>query len=311
LLAVAAVVAAAVAGVAWLLRDPLPHFIARRSTLARAAVDSTAVEDGYHLDFVTLQASSGLRVELTVRRALADSGAKLPLVVGLGGYESGRAAIRWLGDTRGVVVATLAYPFTGHVRPSALTFVREIPLIRRAMLDTPPAVMLALDYLLTRSDVDTARVEAVGVSLGAPFMCIAAALDSRFTRAWAVHGSGGSYAPLEANMRRTIRFAPVRRLAAVVANVIIAGPRLDPVRWVGRITPRPFVMVNAEGDEQMPREAVEALHRAAGVPKELRWIPGGHVRPDRAVIQSLAGIVMQQIREDATARPQGRTDAGK
>ncbi len=243
-------------------------------------------------------AQSGLRVDLTVRRHVADSARRLPVAVGLGGYESGRAAIRWLGDTRGVLVATLAYPFAGHVRPSPLTFVREIPLIRAAMLDTPPAVMIALDYLLQRTDVDTSRVEAVGVSLGAPFMCIAAALDQRFTRAWAVHGSGGSYAPLEMNMRRTIRFAPIRLPAAVIATVIIAGPRLDPARWVGRIAPRPFVMVNAEGDQQMPRAAVEVLFQAAREPKELRWIPGTHVRPNPAVIQALAAVVMDGIRAD-------------
>lgn len=222
----AAVLGGTAAGTAWLLRDPLPHFLARRSSLVGAVV---------------------------------DSGRRLPVAVGLGGYESGRSAIRWLGDTRGVLVASLAYPFTGHVRPSPLTFVREIPKIRAAFLDTPSAVMLALDYLLRRADVDASRVGAVGVSLGAPFMCIAGALDRRFTRTWTVHGSGGSFVPLEMNMRRTIPFAPVRLPAAVIANVIIAGPRLDPVRWVGRIAPRPFVMVNAESDQQMPRAALEAL----------------------------------------------------
>ena len=298
-IALLVVLGAITAGTAWLLRDPLPHFLARRSTLVSVSVDSTRIEDSYHLEFVRLVAQSGLRVDLTVRRALADSGRRLPVAVGLGGYVSGRSAIRWLGDTQGVLVAALAYPFAGHVRPSPLTFVREIPKIRAAFLDTPPAVMLALDYLLQRPDVDRSRVEAVGVSLGAPFMCIAAALDRRFTRAWAVHGSGGSYAPLEMNMRRTIPLAPLRLPAAVIANVIIAGPRLDPVRWVGRIAPRPFVMVNAEGDQQMPRASVEALYQSAAAPKELRWVSGKHVRPNPEVIKALAGIVMEQIRRDA------------
>lgn len=115
------------------------------------------------------------------------------------------------------MVAAVSYPFTGDPWPDAATFLREIPRIRGAFLDTPPAIMLALDYLLRRPDVDRARVETVGASLGAPFVCIAGALDPRITRVWALHGSGGSYAPLEANMRRTIHLAPVRVLAGALA----------------------------------------------------------------------------------------------
>jgi dienelactone hydrolase len=243
-----------------------------------------------------LLATSGLAVELVVRRAVADSGQHLPLAIILGGPLTGHEAARIVGDTRGIVVAAISYPFTGNPRPDAPTFLREIPKIRAAFLDTPPAIMLALDYLLRLPGVDTSRVEAIGVSLGAPFVCIAGALDSRITRVWAIHGSGGSYQPLEANMRRTIRFTPVRMVAAAIANVIISGPRLDPVRWVGRIAPRSFVMVNATDDERLPRSAVDALYRAAHEPKEQVWMTGAHVHGDSATINRLVGIVTPRIR---------------
>src|SRR5439155_7057410 len=119
-----------------------------------------------------------------LRRPRQRAAERLPLVVILGGHYTGRDAARLVGDVPGVIIAALSYPFTGDPRPSAATFLREIPKIRAAFLDTPPAVMLALDYLLARPDVDSRRVEAIGVSLGAPFMCIAGALDSRFTRVW-------------------------------------------------------------------------------------------------------------------------------
>jgi dienelactone hydrolase len=157
--------------------------------------------------------------------------------------------------------------------------------------------MLALDYLRARPDVDTTRMEAVGVSLGAPFVTIAGALDRRFTRVWAIHGSGGSYAPLEMNMRQTIPFAPLRAVAAGLADMLISGPRLAPERWVARIAPRPFVMVNAEGDERLPRRSIVQLYERARQPKELVWLPGGHVRADTAVVRALAAIVLARIRE--------------
>lgn len=284
-------------GAALLLRDPMPHFQARRSSLATVSETPTVVEEGYELTNVRLAATSGLSLELMVRRAVVDTAAgRLPLTVILGGHYTGRQAARMLGETPGVVVAALSYPYEGSPRPDALTFLRDIPRIRKAFLDTPPAVMLAIDYLRRRPDVDTTRVEAIGVSLGAPFICVAGALDERITRVWALHGSGGSYTPLKANMKRAIPFAPLRAVAAAVANVIINGPRLDPVRWVGEISPRPFIMVNASEDERLPRPAIDALFQAAREPREQVWMSGLHVHADRATITRLVSIVMDRVR---------------
>ena len=298
LLGIAAAAAMVVAsGVLYLMRDPLPRFMARRSSVSNVEVGSP-VPDGQSLvQTVRISATSGLVVDLAVRRHASDSASKrLPLVVILGGHVTGAEAVRLVGETPGIMVAAVAYPFAGNHRPSALTFVRQIPMIRGAMLDTPPAIMLAADYLLARQDVDSTRVDAVGVSLGAPFMTIAAALDARFTRVWAIHGSGGSYAPLEANMKRTIPFAPLRSVGALTANVIIGGPRLAPEKWAGRIAPRPFIMINARDDERMPRAAVDALYRSAADPKEISWMSGGHVRPGAPVIQQLLDIVIGRVR---------------
>jgi dienelactone hydrolase len=292
------VLAAVVGGVLWLLRDPQPRFQARRAPIASVAEGAPEVEQGFALTPARIVATSGLTVDLIVRRGLAEAGGKLPLVVILGGHYTGREAARMVGDTRGVVVAAVSYPFDGDPRPDASTFLRQIPRIRAAFLDTPPALMLALDYLLRLPGIDSARVELVGVSLGAPFACIAGALDPRFRRVWAVHGSGGSFAPLEMSMRRSIASAPVRIAAAATANVIIAGPRLAPERWVPRIAPRPFVMVNASGDERLPREAIESLYRSARQPKRLIWMSGGHVRRDAPTIQRLVEIVLAEVASD-------------
>ena len=287
-----------VAGVAYLLRDPLPHFQARRSVLASVTEGATITDSAYVLTPVRVTAASGLAVDLMLRRPRADSGRQLPLAVILGGHYTGRKAVDRLGDTPGVAVAALSYPYTGDPRPDAVTFLRDIPKIRAAFLDTPPAVMIALDYLWRQPGIDTARVEAIGVSLGAPFMTIAGALDPRFSRVWVLHGSGGSYVPLEANMKRNIPIPPVRALAAGIANVIINGPSLDPVHWVDRIAPRPFMMVNATDDERLPRRAVDALYANAREPKEIVWMSGRHIHSDRETIQRLVGIVMSRMRGD-------------
>ena len=50
-------------------------------------------------------------------------------------------------------------------------------------------------------------------------------------------------------------------------------------------------MVNARGDERLPRSAVDALYASAREPKELIWMSGGHVHGDKETIQRLVAIV--------------------
>ena len=243
-----------------------------------------------------LRAESGIEVELTVKRPLADGNAKArrPIALVLGGHRTARSAVKFIPDAGEMIVAALSYPYAGEPHPDALEFVRDIPNIRRAFLDTPPAIMLALDYLLAQPDVDPNWVEVVGVSLGGPFVTIAAALNERISRVWVVHGSAGSYRPLEVSMRREIPVPGIRHAAAALSALII-NPRMAPEKWVHRVAPRPFMMVNARDDERMPRELVERLFEGANQPKSIVWLPGGHVRSNAAVLKPLVDTVVAMM----------------
>lgn len=283
----------------WLLRDPEPHFLERRSTLVRADTAASVLDGDVREQDVTLHAANGFVVRLTVRRPAAPDTARRALFFILGGQQRGRAAGRLLGSTLGNVFASLEYPFDGNDRAKGLALVAQVPAIRRALLDTPPAVLLALDYLRAMPDVDTTRVELVGASFGAPFATIAAALDPRVTRLWIAHGGGGPYTLLSHNLRRDIPFAPARVTVAGLANVLAAGPRLAPERWVGRIAPRPVIMINATEDEMIPRRSVALLWEAAQEPKEQIWLPGQHMRGSRpGVIDTLVRTIDRRARAD-------------
>ena len=303
LIAALVVAVLAIVCVVNLLRDPRPHFTERRSTLARVEPGPSVVEGEFLLQPVRLHASSGLAVDVTVKRALADSGKILPAVLILGGHRTGREAVRLVGPTPGTVVAGMSYPYAGDPRPEVITFLRDIPKIRRAFLDTPPAAMIALDYVLALPEVDTTQVEAIGVSLGAPFVIITGALDRRITRVWAMHGSGGSYAPLETSMRRTIKIPPLRWLAAAISNVLISGPRMAPEQWVGQIAPRQYVQINAQNDERLPRRSIERMFEAARTPKEMIWVSGAHIKSDTAVVRPLVRMVLKRVDPAPPATP--------
>ncbi|CAN5701599.1 hypothetical protein BH23GEM1_BH23GEM1_01280 [soil metagenome] len=290
-----ALIVAAAAGTAWLLRDPAPRILERRGALAAVHEEPLERADSHYVQVVRLESTSGLTVSMTIKQHVADSAVRLPLALLLGGRNTGQDAVRLLENTRGVLAVALSYPYAGDPRPTGSGVVRAIPHIRRAFFDTPAALMLSLDYLLARPDVDSGQVEAIGVSLGVPFVVIASAMDPRVTRVWALHGSGGSFTPLEYNLRETIRFAPARYLAAGLATIAVAGPRMRPERWVARISPRPFIMINAADDERIPRRAVHSLFRAAREPKELIELPGRHVRAAADVVRPLVEIVMTRI----------------
>ena len=288
-------VAVLAGGFAWLRFDnPVPRFAARRGQVASVERDSQTVEDGHRLEQVTVRSTSGMTVQMLIKRPLEDT--PTPLVVILGGHVTGRDAARLIPDTQGRVVVALSYPYDGPHRMKGLEVLRWAPDIRQALLDTPPAIHLSLDWLLQQPWVNAGEVHGIGASLGTPFMVVAAALDQRITHLWSVHGAGRSRALLAHNAKANVptTLAP---LAGFLADIIVAGPWLTPEKWVAQVAPRPFIMLNALDDEKLPRADIEALYMAAGQPKSITWFPGGHVLRSRPeVVRGLVTTVLDRMR---------------
>jgi len=122
--------------------------------------------------------------------------------------------------------------------------------------------------------------------------------DPRFSRVWSLHGAGDPQLLLEHGLRKRIPWLPARRVSARAIAILGYADFIAPERWVARITPRPFVMVNALEDQRLPRSAIDVLYEAACEPKEIVWMPGKHVEPDRRkVLDDLIGLVLTRMRE--------------
>ncbi len=294
------------AAMGWLLEQTRPrdgYFAMRRGRVTTAESEPLRPEaGGFVSQAVRVRADTGLAVNLRVLRP-ASATNRLPLVVVLGGHRTGRDAVDLIGAPGPMVVAALDYPYDGPERPRGLRqSLAVIPAARQGLLDTPPAVLLALDWLLAQPWVDPEHVELMGVSLGVPFAAVAGALEPRVRRVWLVHGGADNRRWIEHNLRRRIDSDTGRALMAWLVYLLARGPAFDTSEWVARCAPRPVVIVGARDDARLPARFVEQLHTAAGEPRELIWTEGGHVdrRPEN--VRRLLEIVRARVLETAAGK---------
>jgi len=284
------------------LPDPEPGYLARKGQLVEVAETARWHEGRDAYRELRLRSSSGLEVELSLRIPL-DSPAPRPAILLLGGRRTGRDAVKLIDDTRGVAVAAISYPWKDNARKiSDLKLLLHFHRLQRAILDTPPALMLAADYLLSLPEIDPRRLELVGVSLGAFFVAVPGALDTRFRRVWLVHGAGQPEKVLAHGLRHYVRSEWLRQLEGRFLGLLTASHHFRPEEWVGRISPRPVIVISARHDEAFPPETVQALHKALREPSEVIWVGENHISPgQKDIIAAISKIVLSRVITNATS----------
>jgi dienelactone hydrolase len=134
---------------------------------------------------------------------------------------------------------------------------------------------LALDYLKTRKDVDSARMGLVGYSMGAMMGSILSGVDDRVKAT--VLCVGGDVTKAFAD-----RIPPAAREAASL---------VAPANFVGHISPRPVLMINGKQDNIVNAAAARALHDAAKDPKEIIWAEATHFLPPAVIVKGIDWLV--------------------
>lgn len=295
--ALIAAVAVAAALAAYRDYDYRPRF-ARAAGELVAVRDSTGIgtaRDGKQLTEVTLVSDTGMEIRVRVRAEGAPSGERYPAAILLGGYKTGRKAVDIPTSTGNLVLLSIEYPYSGPQRPRGLDWVRYFGTMRRAILDTPPAVLLAAQYLYTRGDVDADQVSVIGVSLGVPFSVAAAATDKRIAGAALLHG-GGDIATMAYYAFADRGPAWVMRALAWGLAWIVAP--LEPTRYAAEVAPRPVLMVNAADDEFIPRSSVVDLYDSLRQPKRIVWLESSHIATsDDEVVNGLMTITLEWMSE--------------
>ena len=247
---------------------------------------------------VHLVSSSGLEVDMRVSRPAYDGERKLPVLLVLGGYRTGKDAVDLVGEPKHIAYAAIDYPYDGKQDLGDFwTSVAAIPGIQDAFLDSPPALLLALEWLLEQPWVDTKRVELAGISLGVPFAAPAGALDARFSRVWLMHGGGDNVSWVSGQARHRIENEALRRITVRLILFAVYGNSFNTERWIEEIAPRPLVIVVAHDDDFVSAAAREPMLEAARAPHvELIWTQGKHIGPRRRdELGQLLAIVRARI----------------
>ena len=219
---------------------------------------SSPEEYGLRYESVTFGVPSGERLHAWFFPAEGATAGTVVHCHGNGGNITGQFEhMRWL-PPRGWNL--LCFDYRGYGRSQGR------PTRAGTIEDTHAAVA----YAASRDDVDASRIVLIGSSLGGAVATVVAAqrdsirgvvLDSAFS-----------------NYRQEVEWICKHRwytwaIAGLLARLGISAG-LDPIDYIGAIAPRPVLIIQGTEDDIVDPRMAEALHAAAGEPKEL-WIVDG------------------------------------
>ncbi len=254
-----------VAGIAWGLVAGY-----RATHLPRYRLALTPNDLHLPYESLTLQAADGVRLAGWLLVPMSPKGVVL-VQHGYGTCRADPLALTALLYRGGYAVVSV--DFRGHGESGGVcTFGVGERLDVRAMLDwaarDPRLTALPVGYL--------------GISLGGAVGLLTAAEEPRL-RAIVSDSSYARLGPMVARYQRMMYHLPEVPFGWLSAQCLacqLGTPlaRLDPIRAVRRLAPRPLLIIHGEADESIPVAQAHALYAAAGEPKELWIVPGaGHV----------------------------------
>jgi len=263
-------------------RDRDRYFLERRGTAIDVAAPQKQSGDSALLRLVS---DAGLDVMIRVIRPAPTTTAPLRTLLIIGGHRTGSRAVELADRPACCNIVAIDYPMDGELESDTLaSMMSSVTSVRRAALDTVPAISLAVTWLEKQEWVDKQQIELVGASLGVPFATTAAALDARIDKLWLIHGAADNYAWIHYNVGLRGTGPLLQPVYTRLIYWLLYADSFDTGERIRSVAPRPVVIIGARDDERTPAGQTETLFALAGEPKELLWTDGAHIEPDRSEI---------------------------
>lgn len=152
--------------------------------------------------------------------------------------------------------------------------------MRDAWIQSVVDLRRAVDYLESRSDIDKSKIGYMGFSQGAMLGSVLGGVESRVA-AFCLAVPGGGLAKIVENIDKYPFIKahwPVTVTPDMLQRVEEIANVTDPVYFVGRILPRPLLIMVAEHDEIIPPEASKAVVEAShAAPDQVMHWQTGHI----------------------------------
>ena len=270
-----ALVATVAAADAWLekpvdestFRTYLEFFEVDTALPLDVTVSETEVVEGVKREHISYQSSRGERVTSFFFSAATDDGAPKPAIIALhGGGRRGKRGSRRFApmlvragwnvlaiDMKhfGERDTGLMTTFTESDKHEALYNAKSVYL--EWVVQTVKDVRRGYDFLVSERNTAPDRIVLFGFSRGAVAGMIAAGAEPRL--AGYISVSGGHFDRLEREHQ----------------------PAACPANYIGRISPRPLLMMNGTHDADFVKDtSVEPIFGLAKEPKTIRWEDRGH-----------------------------------
>lgn len=138
----------------------------------------------------------------------------------------------------------------------------------------------AIDYLITREDINPDKIGVFGFSLGGAIALMQAAHDQRITAVVA----DSTFASLKEQVAHTlstfyhIPSCLIMPSASLLYRIYFRGSmnQVSPLKSVNKISPRAIMLIGGEQDTQIPPSSIKKLFEAAKEPKLLWLVPEAH-----------------------------------
>jgi PST family polysaccharide transporter len=259
--------------------DPTRIFAYDRDRPLDVTTGAETDQGGMRVRQLAYDGADGTRVQALLA-VPADSGGSYPCLLYQGGLSTKKEQVDFLYPAAEALGIGL---FTIDVRAGGNDVTDDEDTIKRTLRD-PRAIAAALrnttidlrrglDVLAQREECDPNRTGYLGVSEGGLIGSLLAGTDERI-RATVLMVTGGDWRTILG--KQSIILPGIERDPAALQRALRILAPYDPARWVGRISPRPILLMNGDRDPFTSDASAEALRRAARQPKREVTYRGGH-----------------------------------
>jgi pimeloyl-ACP methyl ester carboxylesterase len=244
-----------------------------------------------------LETGSAGRIKVTVSRPVGPVERPLPLVFILAGLRTGRDALDVVEVHGPNLLVGYEYPYSQETWYEGGKL-RQIPAIRKAVLDVPAQVVAVAGALAGEPDVDGERASLLGYSFGAMFVPAVQRLamegGTPFQGLVLAYGGTDIRALLDANIK--LRSATLRRgIAWTGATALYA---MEPDHHLPHLTGR-FLVIRGEQDDKIPAAASARLAELTPHPKKVMSLPDGHMGPGNPELtQRIVRLSLEWLRAE-------------